>query len=43
MGFSSFCVHTPYFAVFDVVAARAYQLGYNCADEKELEDALRFC
>ncbi|PQQ05949.1 F-box protein SKIP31 [Prunus yedoensis var. nudiflora] len=23
--------------------ARAYLLGYNCADEKELEDALRFC
>ncbi|KAG8074667.1 hypothetical protein GUJ93_ZPchr0006g43122 [Zizania palustris] len=23
--------------------ARAYQLGYNCADEKELEYALRFC
>ncbi|CAM0909811.1 unnamed protein product [Alopecurus aequalis] len=23
--------------------ARAYQLGYNCADEKELERALRFC
>lgn len=35
-------VYTPYFAVFDV-AARAYLLGYNCADEKELEDALRFC
>ena len=25
------------------VAARAYLLGYNCADEKELEAALRFC
>lgn len=24
-------------------AARAYLLGYNCADEKELEAALRFC
>ncbi|KAH0645575.1 hypothetical protein KY290_034357 [Solanum tuberosum] len=23
--------------------ARAYLLGYNCDDEKELEDALRFC
>ncbi|XP_027079656.1 F-box protein SKIP31 isoform X1 [Coffea arabica] len=23
--------------------ARAYQLGYNCADEKELEATLRFC
>lgn len=23
--------------------ARAYSLGYNCADEKELEAALRFC
>ncbi|CAA0812040.1 F-box protein SKIP31 [Striga hermonthica] len=23
--------------------ARAYLLGYNCEDEKELEDALRFC
>ncbi|XBI40100.1 hypothetical protein VPH35_124749 [Triticum aestivum] len=23
--------------------ARAYQLGYSCADEKELEHALRFC
>ncbi|KAM0915269.1 hypothetical protein ACQ4PT_010939 [Festuca glaucescens] len=23
--------------------ARAYQLGYDCADEKELEHALRFC
>ncbi|CAM8880756.1 unnamed protein product [Rhodiola kirilowii] len=23
--------------------ARAYELGYNCADEKELEDTLRFC
>ncbi|XP_008784043.1 F-box protein SKIP31-like isoform X2 [Phoenix dactylifera] len=23
--------------------ARAYLLGYNCADEKELEKALRFC
>lgn len=23
--------------------AQAYQLGYNCADEKELEYALRFC
>lgn len=23
--------------------ARAYQLGYDCADEKELEDCLRFC
>ncbi|KAL6873899.1 hypothetical protein ACP4OV_013981 [Aristida adscensionis] len=23
--------------------ARAYMLGYNCTDEKELEDALRFC
>lgn len=23
--------------------ARAYLLGYNCADEKELNDALRFC
>ena len=25
------------------MAARAYLLGYNCADEKELEAALRFC
>jgi len=24
-------------------AARAYLLGYNCADEKELQAALRFC
>uniref|UniRef100_A0A5B7AWA3 Putative F-box protein SKIP31-like isoform X1 n=1 Tax=Davidia involucrata TaxID=16924 RepID=A0A5B7AWA3_DAVIN len=24
-------------------AARAYLLGYNCADEKELEACLRFC
>lgn len=23
--------------------ARAYLLGYNCADEKELEDTLRYC
>ncbi|KAJ8768070.1 hypothetical protein K2173_021010 [Erythroxylum novogranatense] len=23
--------------------ARAYQLGYDCDDEKELEAALRFC
>ena len=23
--------------------ARAYLLGYNCADEKELEATLRFC
>lgn len=25
------------------MAARAYLLGYNCADEKELKAALRFC
>lgn len=25
------------------VSARAYLLGYNCDDEKELEAALRFC
>lgn len=29
--------------VFVYVAARAYLLGYNCADEKELNAALRFC
>ncbi|PNX71984.1 F-box protein skip31-like, partial [Trifolium pratense] len=23
--------------------ARAYLLGYNCADEKELEATLRYC
>lgn len=29
--------------VYVYVAARAYLLGYNCADEKELNAALRFC
>lgn len=31
------------FLFYDAVAARAYLLGYNCEDEKELEAALRFC
>jgi len=26
-----------------ILTARAYLLGYNCADEKELEATLRFC
>lgn len=29
--------------VFVYVTARAYLLGYNCDDDKELEAALRFC
>lgn len=32
-------VFSPFFSV----SARAYLLGYNCDDEKELEAALRFC
>ncbi|XVE99975.1 hypothetical protein REPUB_Repub03eG0246300 [Reevesia pubescens] len=40
-GFPDFIVCLSDF--YDSVAARAYLLGYNCEDEKELEAALRFC
>lgn len=42
--FVLFFVCKPHFAVVICcgMAARAYLLGYNCADEKELEATWRF-
>lgn len=42
--FDAFNDLTVYASDFcDSMAARAYLLGYNCDDEKELEAALKFC
>lgn len=35
--------HSSHNDVSLILTARAYVLGYNCADEKELEATLRFC